>query len=83
ITADDYETEELYCVCRGPSTGRMIACDNPTCKYEWFHYKCVGIYKDPEPNKRWFCSILCETEYWERINRKRALSMSKKRKKRK
>lgn len=33
----------LYCVCQKEESGKMIMCDNPSCKYVWFHYKCVGI----------------------------------------
>lgn len=31
---------ELYCICRQPETGNMIACDN--CE-EWFHAECFNI----------------------------------------
>ena len=33
--------------------GRMIACDNPHCSIEWFHYKCVGITR--KPKGKWYC----------------------------
>jgi len=35
----------------------MIACDSPTCKYEWFHFPCVGLTKKPEANygTEWYC----------------------------
>ncbi|KAG7691934.1 hypothetical protein KL930_002846 [Ogataea haglerorum] len=62
--------QEQYCVCRGPSMGKMIACDNSSCPIEWFHYKCVGLYADPG-DKRWFCSPECEQKYKNRIARKR------------
>ncbi len=32
----------------------MIACDNPTCRREWFHYPCVGIVTPPKG--KWFCA---------------------------
>lgn len=44
--------EPRYCVCKQPSQGMMIACDNPTCKIEWFHNVCVGITKEPA---NWIC----------------------------
>ena len=33
----------------------MIACDNDDCKYEWFHWACVRITKQPDENQQWFC----------------------------
>ncbi|KAG7900700.1 hypothetical protein KL935_002633 [Ogataea polymorpha] len=62
--------QEQYCVCRGPSMGKMIACDNSSCPIEWFHYKCVGLYTDPA-DKHWFCSSDCEQKFKNRIARKR------------
>jgi hypothetical protein len=32
----------------------MIACDNPNCRREWFHYPCVGIVTPPKG--KWFCA---------------------------
>lgn len=34
---------ELYCYCRDVEHGSMIQCENPKCKFVWFHYECVGI----------------------------------------
>ncbi|CDK26831.1 unnamed protein product [Kuraishia capsulata CBS 1993] len=48
------EEDELYCFCQQISYGNMVACDNPDCKYEWFHYGCVGL-KEP-PSGIWYCS---------------------------
>lgn len=47
--------DELYCLCRNVSFGEMIACDNPKCKYEWFHYSCVGLTR--APRGRWNCPL--------------------------
>ena len=44
---------QLYCVCRGPESGKMIACDNVECNVQWFHYKCVGLKR--APRGKWFC----------------------------
>lgn len=52
--------EETYCVCRNVSYGSMIACDNPNCPIEWFHYGCVGIVRPLEGE--WFCSERCKNE---------------------
>lgn len=43
-----------YCVCQRPSEGLMVACDNPQCPYEWFHFQCVGLQE--QPSGQWFCS---------------------------
>lgn len=48
-------TERLYCHCRCPydEVSEMIACDNPNCLVEWFHFDCVGITVAPKGN--WYC----------------------------
>ncbi|KAK4312352.1 hypothetical protein Pmani_016217 [Petrolisthes manimaculis] len=45
--------EPRYCICDQVSYGDMVACDNPKCPVEWFHYPCVGI-TDP-PRGKWYC----------------------------
>lgn len=56
---DDYEEDEgnedtkVYCTCRSVSHGDMVACDNDNCPYEWFHWKCVGLTR--EPVGTWYC----------------------------
>ncbi|ETV74085.1 hypothetical protein H257_11391 [Aphanomyces astaci] len=45
--------EPLYCHCRRISYGQMIGCDNEDCKYEWFHFDCVGLTE--QPSGTWFC----------------------------
>ncbi|CEP23593.1 YNG2 [Cyberlindnera jadinii] len=47
------EENELYCFCQRVSFGEMVGCDNDDCKYEWFHYECVGL-KEP-PKGKWYC----------------------------
>lgn len=39
--------DEQFCICRRGEFGNMIACDNPLCKIEWFHYSCVGLKRKP------------------------------------
>eukprot|EP00049_Salpingoeca_infusionum_P004267 m.76364 g.76364 ORF g.76364 m.76364 type:complete len:237 (-) comp12485_c0_seq7:367-1077(-) len=46
---------EQYCICKQPSYGSMIACDNDTCPIEWFHYSCVGLTE--EPKGKWYCHL--------------------------
>jgi inhibitor of growth protein 3 len=45
--------DRKYCTCERVSFGDMVACDNNSCPYEWFHWECVGITK--EPHGRWIC----------------------------
>lgn len=47
------EDTQLYCFCRQVSYGNMIACDNKDCKYEWFHWSCVGLTAPPKGI--WYC----------------------------
>ena len=44
--------EPKYCICQQPSQGQMIGCDSDSCRYEWFHYACVGVSEEPED---WLC----------------------------
>ncbi|XP_047339386.1 PHD finger protein ING1 [Impatiens glandulifera] len=45
--------EPTYCLCNQVSYGEMVACDNPDCKIEWFHYGCVGLKE--QPKGKWYC----------------------------
>nr|GMD75911.1 PHD finger protein ING1 [Ipomoea batatas] len=45
--------EPTYCFCNQVSYGEMVACDNPNCKIEWFHYGCVGLKE--QPKGKWYC----------------------------
>ncbi|KAL4779422.1 inhibitor of growth proteins N-terminal histone-binding-domain-containing protein [Aspergillus varians] len=47
------EDTKAYCTCRTVSHGDMVACDNDHCKFEWFHWKCVGLTR--EPVGKWYC----------------------------
>ncbi|CAH9121904.1 unnamed protein product [Cuscuta epithymum] len=46
--------EPTYCFCNQVSYGEMVACDNPNCKIEWFHYGCVALKE--QPKGKWYCS---------------------------
>lgn len=45
----------LYCFCQQVSFREMIGCDNDDCKYEWFHWGCVGITAPPKDDEIWYC----------------------------
>lgn len=46
----------------------MIACDCPDCKFEWFHFPCVGLTQKPEPNHNgeWYCMPCLEAQVKEK-----------------
>ncbi|KAI7827334.1 hypothetical protein BX661DRAFT_183080 [Kickxella alabastrina] len=46
--------DQLYCFCQQVSYGDMVACDGPNCRYEWFHWECVGLTSPPKGS--WYCS---------------------------
>jgi len=49
--------EPIYCFCKQVSYGAMICCDNKKCRYEWFHFSCVGLKSQPKNSKKkWYCS---------------------------
>mmetsp|Transcript_42492 Transcript_42492/g.109253 ORF Transcript_42492/g.109253 Transcript_42492/m.109253 type:complete len:182 (-) Transcript_42492:157-702(-) len=47
------DTEPKYCFCNQVSFGNMVACENPDCKIEWFHFDCVGLTE--QPKGMWYC----------------------------
>ncbi|XP_061348419.1 PHD finger protein ING1 [Gastrolobium bilobum] len=51
--------EPTYCFCNQVSYGEMVACDNPSCKIEWFHFGCVGLKE--QPKGKWYCSNCAAT----------------------
>lgn len=50
---EDGVDDRKYCTCQSVSYGDMVACDNETCPYEWFHWSCVGLKS--EPVGTWIC----------------------------
>ena len=43
---------EFWCLCSGPESGNIIACDIPGCPIEWFHFECVGLVDAPNKKRR-------------------------------
>ncbi|KAI8624686.1 inhibitor of growth proteins N-terminal histone-binding-domain-containing protein [Xylariaceae sp. FL1651] len=64
---DEDEEGKRYCLCQAVSYGDMVACDNPSCPYEWFHWSCVGLKSEPEG--RWYCPT-CTAERAESMKKK-------------
>jgi chromatin modification-related protein YNG2 len=62
------DENELYCFCQRVSFGEMVGCDNDDCKFEWFHYECVGL-KEP-PKGKWYCPDCTERLKKEKKKRK-------------
>lgn len=54
IEDDDGVDNRKYCTCQSISYGDMVACDNPSCEFEWFHWSCVGLKS--EPLGTWICT---------------------------
>lgn len=51
---DEEESDDTkYCFCQRVSFGDMVACDNDDCKFQWFHWECVGIKEEPVGD--WLC----------------------------
>ena len=46
---------KLFCICQEPEDAnrKMIGCDEPTCKFQWFHFECVKLKREPKGS--WFC----------------------------
>jgi len=52
---EEDEDDKIYCICKQKSHGNMVACDNKQCKYEWFHWNCVAVFKAPVG--KWYCPV--------------------------
>ncbi|KAL3424862.1 PHD-finger domain-containing protein [Phlyctema vagabunda] len=52
---DEGGDDKKYCTCQTVSYGDMVACDNQSCPYEWFHWSCVGLKS--EPVGTWICPV--------------------------
>jgi len=63
------EPEEVYCICRGRSYGKMIACENPDCRMKWFHFACVNLTPSTKPTGKWFCPECAKNRSSKRASR--------------
>ena len=50
---EEEEDSGKWCYCNENKGGRMIACDNLSCKIKWFHMVCLRM--DNEPKGKWVC----------------------------
>lgn len=53
--AAEQQRKTGYCPCGKPDEDFMIACDEQGCKYEWFHFVCVGLDGESIPDGDWYC----------------------------
>ena len=55
ITKDS--NAEIFCICQKPECegDEMIGCDNPSCKYKWFHFTCIKLKRAPKGV--WYCKF--------------------------
>ncbi|XP_073957984.1 inhibitor of growth protein 4-like isoform X1 [Choristoneura fumiferana] len=51
--------ESPYCYCGKDLDAHMIGCDEPQCRLQWYHFKCVGIEVPPKGD--WFCPECSKT----------------------
>eukprot|EP00826_Nyctotherus_ovalis_P015190 TRINITY_DN1429_c0_g1_i21.p1 TRINITY_DN1429_c0_g1~~TRINITY_DN1429_c0_g1_i21.p1 ORF type:complete len:211 (-),score=63.21 TRINITY_DN1429_c0_g1_i21:105-737(-) len=49
------EQPMTYCKCQRQLEDQMVECDNPRCKYKWFHFSCVGLTAAPSEDDKWYC----------------------------
>ncbi|KAI0752772.1 hypothetical protein C8Q80DRAFT_1148148 [Daedaleopsis nitida] len=52
---DDAEDQEPYCYCQKLSYGEMIACDNESCRFQWFHISCISLPPNQTLPDTWYC----------------------------
>ena len=53
-TPTENPDHQVWCICRKEENGRMILCDNETCKTGWLHFTCVGTSR--KPHGKWYCA---------------------------
>lgn len=58
--SDHDNDKRTWCICNEKSYGCMVACDNKSCPYEWFHYECVNLTQPPKG--KWYCPHCIETK---------------------
>uniref|UniRef100_A0A1I7ULV1 Inhibitor of growth protein n=1 Tax=Caenorhabditis tropicalis TaxID=1561998 RepID=A0A1I7ULV1_9PELO len=56
---EDEEEQKMYCWCQLEKQDNMVFCENPTCKYEWFHFTCIGMVTAPKDD--WYCTNACRS----------------------
>lgn len=44
-----------FCPCAKPDDEFMVACDGQRCRYQWFHFVCVGLDGKSIPAGDWYC----------------------------
>ena len=54
-TTDNTTTarHKKWCYCNQEESGKMIACDSEWCPIQWFHTRCLKVYRVPKG--KWYC----------------------------
>ncbi|KAL3861843.1 hypothetical protein ACJMK2_007857 [Sinanodonta woodiana] len=60
-------SEPVWCFCQDAEYGQMVACDDQNCKFQWFHFGCVGITSKPKGKR--FCPECIQSCSQSRINK--------------
>ena len=45
----------VCCPCGKDDDDFMIGCDTKECRFQWYHYECVGLDGETIPEGDWFC----------------------------
>jgi hypothetical protein len=54
VVVEEDNPDELFCVCRTPSHGEMVGCDNDSCPNgEWFHVGCMNLKEGITTSAEW------------------------------
>ena len=68
---ENINQEPIYCKCKKQRDDlKMICCDNPKCKIQWFHCECMHVSPSDE-EKEWFCSEECRKQAKEERKKKK------------
>ncbi|KAK3606267.1 hypothetical protein CHS0354_037943, partial [Potamilus streckersoni] len=46
--ATQQPSKSVWCFCQKEEYGQMVACDNQTCQFQWFHFDCKSIVSKPK-----------------------------------
>ncbi|KAL3841753.1 hypothetical protein ACJMK2_019855 [Sinanodonta woodiana] len=59
--------QSVWCFCQDDEYGQMVACDDQNCRFQWFHFDCVGITS--KPKGKWYCPLCIQSCSKSRISK--------------
>jgi hypothetical protein len=68
VSTEDSSSQAVFCYCQDIEYGQMVACENSQCRFEWFHFGCVGL--KTEPKGVWYCPDCRKLDRFKRKRRK-------------